>query len=65
MSSNFAREKKLREETSMAKLSLKNLINQLNDELRSIKEMELERKRAFFKDKFFSTQVNLIRLIEK
>ena len=49
----------------MAKLSLKNLINQLNDELRSIKEMELERKRAFFKDKFFSTQVNLIRLIEK
>ena len=65
MSSNFSREKKLREETSMAKLSLKNLINQLNDELRSIKEMELERKRAFFKDKFFSTQVNLIRLIEK
>ena len=65
LSTNFANAKKLREETSIAKLSLKNLINQLNDELRSIKEMELERKRAFFKDKFFSTQVNLIRLIEK
>jgi hypothetical protein len=65
LSTNFANAKKLREETSMAKISLKNLINQLNEELRDLRQMELERKKSFYKDKFFSTQVDLNKLLGK
>ena len=49
----------------MAKISLKNLINQLNEELRDLRQMELERKKSFYKDKFFSTQVDLNKLLGK
>ena len=57
--------RKAKEETSLAKISLKHIINQLNDELRDIKQMELDRKRSFIKDKFFSTQIIINRLIDK
>ena len=57
--------RKVKEETSLAKISLKHIINQLNDELRDIKQMELDRKRSFIKDKFFSTQIIINRLIDK
>ena len=57
--------KKGKEETSMAKISLKNVINQLNDDLRYLRQMELDRKRSFIKDKFFSTQIYINRIIDK
>ena len=63
--SYFANNKKLKEETSLGKNSLKNIINQLNDDLREIKQMELERKKSFIKDKFFSTQIYINRVIGK
>ena len=49
----------------MGKISLKNIISQLNDDLRNLKQMELDRKKSFIKDKFFSTQIYINRLIEK
>ena len=61
----YGNNKKGKEETSMAKISLKNLINQLNEELRSLRQMDLDRKRSFIKDKFFSTQIYINKLIEK
>ena len=42
---------------SMDKLTLTNVIDQLNDNLKNIRQLELERKKAFIKDKFFSTQI--------
>lgn len=42
---------------SMEKNSLKNIVGELNNELKNIKLSEIERKRAFIKDKFFSTQI--------
>ena len=39
-----------------------NIINQLNDDLRDIKQAELERKKSFIKDKFFSTQIYINRI---
>ena len=41
----------------MDKLTLTNVIDQLNDNLKNIRQLELERKKAFIKDKFFSTQI--------
>ena len=61
----FGPSKRAKEETSMGKISLKNIISQLNDELRNLKQMELDRKKSFIKDKFFSTQIYINRLIEK
>ena len=57
--------KKMKEENSLAKISLKYIINQLNDELRDLRQMELDRKRSFIKDKFFSTQIYINRMIDK
>ena len=54
-----------KEETSLAKKTLRNLINQLNEELRNLRQMELDRKKSFIKDKFFSTQIYINHLIEK
>ena len=42
---------------SMDKLTLTNIIDQLNDNLKNIRQLEIERKKAFIKDKFFSTQI--------
>ena len=42
---------------SMDKLTLTNVIDQLNDNLKNIRQLEIERKKAFIKDKFFSTQI--------
>lgn len=42
---------------SMDKLTLTHVIGQLNNDLKNIKELEIERKKAFIKDKFFSTQI--------
>lgn len=42
---------------SMDKISLTHIINQLNNELRDLKQNEIDRKRSFIKDKFFSTQI--------
>jgi hypothetical protein len=61
----FGHGKRAKEETSMGKISLKNIISQLNDDLRNLKQMELDRKKSFIKDKFFSTQIYINRLIEK
>ena len=56
--------KKIKGKNSFAKISFKHIINQLNEELRNIKQMELDRKRSFIKDKFFSTQIYISRLID-
>jgi len=42
---------------SMDKLTLTNVIEQLNDNLKNLRQLEIERKKAFIKDKFFSTQI--------
>ena len=65
LSDNNFYNKRNKEETSMAKKSLKNLVNQLNEELRNLRQMELDRKKSFIKDKFFSTQIYINHLIEK
>jgi hypothetical protein len=49
---------------SMDKLTLTNVIDQLNDNLKNIRQLELERKKAFIKDKFFSTQIYVDNFIE-
>ena len=56
--------KKVRGKNSYGKISFKYIINQLNDELRNIRQMELDRKKSFIKDKFFSTQIYISRLID-
>ena len=56
--------KKIKEENSLAKISMKNIIDQLNDELKNLREKELERKRSFVKDKFFSTQIYVNHLVK-
>ena len=43
---------------------MKNIIDQLNDELKNLREKELERKRSFVKDKFFSTQIYVNHLVK-
>ena len=43
--------------------SAKIVFTSLNDELRNLKQMELDRKKSFIKDKFFSTQIYISRLI--
>ena len=63
---NLHEYKKISEkDKSLAKISLRNKVNQLNDELRSIKQIELDRRRSFIKDKFFSTQIYINKIIEK
>ena len=42
---------------SMDRISLKYLVGELNNELKFIKQEEIERRKAFIKDKFFSTQI--------
>ena len=42
---------------SMDKLTLTNVIDELNENLKNIRQLEMERKKAFIKDKFFSTQI--------
>ena len=49
---------------SMDKLTLTNVIDQLNDNLKKIRQLEIERKKAFIKDKFFSTQIYVDNFIE-
>ena len=56
--------KKIKGKNSYGKISFKYIINQLNDELRNIRQMELDRKKSFIKDKFFSTQIYISRLID-
>ena len=56
--------KKVKGKNSYGKISFKYIINQLNDELRNIRQMELDRKKSFIKDKFFSTQIYISRLID-
>ena len=65
VSVNNFESKKDKEESSLAKKSLKNLISQLNEELKNLKQMELDRKKSFIKDKFFSTQIYINHLIQK
>ncbi len=55
--------KKIKGNSRFTKISFKQIINQLNDELRDIKQMELDRKKSFIKDKFFSTQIYISRLL--
>ena len=55
--------KKIKGNNRFTKISFKQIINQLNDELRDIKQMELDRKKSFIKDKFFSTQIYISRII--
>ena len=49
--------KKKYNDRSMNKTSLNQIINHLNDTLRNLKQIEINRKRSFIRDKFFSTQI--------
>ena len=49
---------------SMDKLTLTNVIDELNENLKNIRQLEMERKKAFIKDKFFSTQIYVDNFIE-
>jgi len=49
---------------SMDKMSLTHVINQLNNELRDLKQSEIDRKRSFIKDKFFSTQIYIENVLD-
>ena len=55
--------KKIKGKNSLGKISFKYIINQLNSDLRNIKQMELDRKKSFIKDKFFSTQIYISRIM--
>ena len=39
------------------KISIRQIISQINRELKDLRQIELDRKKLFFKDKFFSTQI--------
>ena len=43
---------------------MNNIVNQLNNELKNIRQIELERKRSFIKDKFFSTQIYVENILD-
>ena len=49
---------------SMDKMSLTHVINQLNNELRDLKQSEIDRKGSFIKDKFFSTQIYIENVLD-
>ena len=49
---------------SRDKNALKNIVNQLNKELKLIKQNEIERKRSFIRDKFFSTQIYVENILD-
>ena len=49
--------KRREDNKSMDRISLKYLVGELNNELKFIKQEEIERRKAFIKDKFFSTQI--------
>ena len=49
---------------SRDRISLNNIVNQLNNELKNIRQIELERKRSFIKDKFFSTQIYVENILD-
>ena len=53
----FRHRKKNQKDISMDKISLNNIVDDLNKELNIIKRNENRRKRSFIKDKFFSTQI--------
>ena len=56
--------KKNENDKSMDKISLKYIVGQLNNQLKEIKLTEKERKRAFMRDKFFSTQIYIEKAID-
>ena len=56
--------KKKENDKSMDKISFRYIVGQLNNELKDIKKNEKERKRAFMKDKFFSTQIYFENLLD-
>ena len=41
------------------KSSINHIISELNTELKNLRQIDVDRKRSFFKDKFFSTQINV------
>ena len=49
---------------SMDRISLKYLVGELNNELKFIKQDEIERRKAFIKDKFFSTQIYIENIMD-
>ena len=49
---------------SMSNVRLKNMIDHLNDELKSIKIFEAKRKQNIIKDKFFNTQIYVNNIIK-
>jgi len=49
---------------SRDKITLKHIVSQLNNELKNIKKIELERKRSFIRDKFFNTQIYIENILD-
>ena len=49
---------------SLDKFSLNSIVDNINDELKGFKKLELERKRTFIKDRFFSTQIYFEKIMD-
>jgi hypothetical protein len=64
LNKKYKHRKKNENDKSRDKISLKYIVDQLNEELKNIKQCELERKRSFIKDKFFSTQIYVENILD-
>ena len=60
----FKHRKKNQNDISMDKISLNHMVEELNKELKFIKQNEKKIKRSFIKDKFFSTQIYVENLFD-
>ena len=49
---------------SADKIYLKQIVGELNEELKNIKNIEKERRKAFIRDKFFSTQIYVEKIMD-
>ena len=49
---------------SVDKICLRQIVDELNEELKYIKNIEKERKRTFIRDKFFSTQIYVEKIMD-
>ena len=64
LNKKYKHRKKNDNDKSRDKISLKYIVDQLNNELKNIKQCELERKRSFIRDKFFSTQIYVENILD-
>ena len=61
---SFRHRKKKNNDISMDKISLSNVVGQINKDLKDIKIFDYNRKRSFIKDKFFSTQIYVEKIMD-